>query len=162
MSTRKVCIITGADNTGKTRCIKEIAKRLEGKNYKYNNLLYTKTGSSTLNHNTNAPITNDDIFGYFVGSFDTIGILSAGDGNGKDEITKCLNLLDEFQPDIIICAAREYPGNSDIQTDIKNQYPKAQPIPISMNKLDSFSTPKEKEEEVDRIFSEVITAIRGF
>ncbi len=160
MATRKVRIIAAFDNTGKTRCIREIARRLEAKNYKYNNLLYTKTAASILNKNSEAPLTNDDIIGYFVGSFETIGILSAGDGDGEQEITKCLDLLDEFQPDIIICAARNYPENTDIQKKIGERYQDIDTKTISLNGLNGSEA--DKEEEFERVFSEIMMAIRGF
>ena len=105
---KKVFVITGAENSGKTRCIKELARMFAKENYEYTDFLHTTYGEF-LNQNYLPQDMNDDIFGYFHDSFDTIGIISAGDNIVHTK--KCLDLLYQFQPDVIICAARDEKTN---------------------------------------------------
>ena len=105
---KKVFVITGPDNSGKTRCIKELARMFIRENYTYTDFLHTTYGEF-LNQNTDLSDMNDDIFGYLSNSIDTIGIVSAGDNIVHTK--KCLDLLYQFQPDVIICAARDKETN---------------------------------------------------
>lgn len=106
---KKVFVITGPDNSGKTRCIKELARMFIRENYTYTDFLHTTYGEF-LNQNTDLSDMNDDIFGYLSNSIDTIGIVSAGDNIVLTE--SCLKLLYQFQPDVIICAARDKKTNN--------------------------------------------------
>lgn len=122
---KKVFVITGPDNSGKTRCIKELARMFIRENYTYTDFLHTTYGEF-LNQNTDLSDMNDDIFGYLSNSIDTIGIVSAGDNIVHTQ--KCLDLLYQFQPDVIICAAR------DKETNDAPDFEKIKEIVSSFNK----------------------------
>lgn len=100
---KKVFVITGAENSGKTRCVKEIARKFYESHYEYHDLMQT-TYADFLNREPKKDM-NDDIVGYFTTPFDTIGILSAGDE--ENLILKMFDLLRNFQPDVIIIAIRD-------------------------------------------------------
>lgn len=100
---KKVFIISGAENSGKTRFIKEVARRLSEHNFDYESFLDTRLGS-ILNQALENDI-NDDIFGRLSnGLGDNIGVISAGDDTNLTK--KTLTFLLNFQFDVIICAAR--------------------------------------------------------
>lgn len=131
---KKVFVITGDENSGKTRCIKELARMFAKENYEYTDFLHTTYGEF-LNQNYLPQDMNDDIFGYFHDSFDTIGIISAGDNIVHTK--KCLDLLYQFQPDVIICAAR------DKETNDAPDFDKIEEIIKSLN--DEFLTAVDKD-----------------
>lgn len=99
---KKVFVITGDKDDGKTRCVKELARRFLEMHYTYNDLMHT-TYADFLNREPKSDM-NDDIFGYFTTPFDCIGILSAGDSAVL--IKKMFDLLRHFQPDVIVLAVR--------------------------------------------------------
>lgn len=101
---KKIFVITGGPNTGKTRCIKQIARMFWAENFDYMDLLHTRYGEF-LNLSPSLDDMNDDIFGYFSTPLDRVGILSAGDNEVLIEVQ--LQILLTFQPDVIVCAAHD-------------------------------------------------------
>lgn len=155
MGIKKVRIIAGAPNIGKTRCIREIARKLYVIYPEYRNLLCTNA-AKVLNQSSKI-IENDDIFGIFSSPFEKIGVLSAGDGNTKQEVTNCLTFLNDFLPDIIICAAQD-DGQHTIENDIKNFYKQSN----LCNDVDVITLTKIDDAEVNKVYEQIQSAIRGF
>ena len=156
---KKVFVITGPDNSGKTRCIKELARMFAKENYTYTDFLHTTYGEF-LNQSYLPEDMNDDIFGYFHDSFDTIGIISAGDNIVHTK--KCLDLLYQFQPDVIICAAREGETNDapnfEKITEIVSSFNKEFLTAINVreiNKLFFKGFPEELAEKIKKIIGEI-------
>lgn len=176
---KKVFVITGDENSGKTRCIKELARMFHAENYQYTDLLHTRY-AEFLNRNPKLYDMNDDIFGYFYTPFDCIGILSAGD---NDDLTrKMFELLLEFQPDVIILAARDI-DSLTTQLNYVNKYDgmhlsnEEKKLLQTTTNNDLFheenakclleATEKEEQESdelktLDDLFEEIKSAIRGF
>ena len=178
---KKVFVITGPDNSGKTRCIKELARMFAKENYTYTDFLHTTYGEF-LNQSYLPEDMNDDIFGYFHDSFDTIGIISAGDNIVHTK--KCLDLLYQFQPDVIICAARDEktddaPGFDNLKRIIKSlnaefltavdknnkgklKFPNKVCKKISVTEILSKNANGSQKTGIESLFEEIKSAIRGF
>ena len=156
---KKVFVITGPDNSGKTRCIKELARMFIRENYTYTDFLHTTYGEF-LNQNTNLSDMNDDIFGYLSNSIDTIGIVSAGDNTVLTE--SCLKLLYQFQPDVIICAARKEKTddapNFEKITEIVSSFNKEFLTAINVREIKKLvfnGFPKDSEKKIKKIIREI-------
>ena len=108
---KHVYVITGSRNSGKTRCVKEIARQILKQDYVYTDLLYSRTG---LKLNLNNHELND-ILGILSNGIDTIGIVSAGDE--LDVVMSSLAILEEHFPDVIICVASDEPVDLDKEDD---------------------------------------------
>lgn len=156
---KKVFVITGDENSGKTRCIKELARMFIRENYSYTDFLHTTYGEF-LNQNTDLSDMNDDIFGYLSNSIDTIGIVSAGDNTVLTE--SCLKLLYQFQPDVIICAARDektydvpdFEKIKEIVSSFNKEFLTAINV-REINKLFFKVFPEELAEKIKKIIGEI-------
>lgn len=163
---KKVFVITGAENSGKTRFIKEVARRFYESKFEYIDLMNT-IYADFLNREPQKDM-NDDIFGYFKTPFDCIGISSAGDLASL--IKKMFELLRAFQPDVIILAVRtDYV--KDLIDEIKksdDDFNPEQNTEYSLLNLadDAVSEKNVKESitdsDIDSFVKEVKSAIRGF
>lgn len=174
---KKVFVITGPDNSGKTCCIKELARMFEKEHYEYTDLLHTTYGEF-LNQNYLPQDMNDDIFGYFKSSSDSIGISSAGDDESL--AFEMFKFLWAFQLDVIIIATRESFGDS-ITNKIKNFdeiFPKSFNLKEKVFATDAHTEVKkvyeifsktedeklelQKPEAIADLFEEIKSTIRGF
>lgn len=163
---KKVFVITGKENSGKTRFIKEVARRFFEMHYTYTDLMHT-TYADFLNK-APKPDMNDDIFGYFTTPFDCIGISSAGDS--IELMKKMFDLLRQFQPDVIIIAVRAN-FKSSLEDYSKGEDPDFKAEKNSEYELlhpaENFFIEKDikgilNEESINSFVDEIKKAIRGF